>query len=313
MPGTADSSPDIVVISWAKPRADGGSPIIGYLVEHRRTGSPHWVKATPLLVPYPEISLSGLEPGWRYQFRIVAENAVGKSEPSEISDPLTVTLQRNAIAAPHFTTELRETTAIENEKVEFRVNIIGTPTPQISWFKDGFEIFSSRRMKILTENTISTLTIHQASLTDEGEIKCTATNRAGHMVTRAKLKIEAPPKIRLPRQYEDGLIIEADEIVRLKIAIAGRPAPNVIWSHNGETIVNDSRRELETNEKNSFLKIINSRRSDRGEYHIKAVNSLGDDNASFLVTVTARPQPPGKVVIAMSLGKTVTPIVDGAR
>ena len=37
---------------------------------------------------------------FRFQFRIIAENSVGKSDPSEISDALTVTLQRNAISAP---------------------------------------------------------------------------------------------------------------------------------------------------------------------------------------------------------------------
>jgi len=32
--------------------------------------------------------------------------------------------------------------------------------------------------------------IHQTALNDEGEIKCTATNRAGHVATRAKLILE---------------------------------------------------------------------------------------------------------------------------
>lgn len=63
-------------------------------MEHRRTGSPHWVRATPLLVQGTELTISGLEPGWRYQFRVSAENAVGISDPSELSEPITVTLQR---------------------------------------------------------------------------------------------------------------------------------------------------------------------------------------------------------------------------
>lgn len=66
----------------------------------------------------------------------------------------------------------------------------GTPIPKISWFKDKFEIFSSRRTRIVTENGKSTLLIHQTALNDEGEIKCTATNRAGHVSTRAKLLLE---------------------------------------------------------------------------------------------------------------------------
>ena len=237
---------------------------------------------------------------------MIAENALGKSDCSEISDPLTVTLQRNAITAPKFTHEIYDTAAIENDKVEFRVAVVGTPAPQISWFKDGFEIFSSRRTKIVNESDVSVLVIHQAALTDEGEIKCSATNRAGHVVTRAHLSIEAYPKIRLPRQYEDGLILEAEEVVRLKVGLAGRPPPAVYWSHNGEDIVDGPRYEISTNDKNSTLKITQSQRDDRGEYSIRAVNKLGEDNISFLVTITARPEPPGKVMVNMTLGKSVT-------
>lgn len=295
----------MVTIRWDRPKTDGGSPISGYLVEHRRTGSPHWVRAHPSLVSSAELALSGLEPGWRYQFRITAENIVGPSGPSELSDPLTVTLQRNAISPPRFTIELSDTVVIENDKVEFQVTVIGTPTPEINWFKDGFEIFSSRRTKILTENNTSVLIIHETALTDEGEIKCTATNRAGHAATKSMLKVDAPPKIRLPRQYEDGMLVEAEEPIRLKVGIAGRPPPSIIWSHNGENISNGDHFEIETTEKNSGLKVVHASRQDRGEYNVRAVNKLGEDNASVLVTVTARPCPPSKVTVSMSLGKTV--------
>lgn len=301
-----DAPPDVVTLKWDRPRTDGGSPIIGYLVEHRRTGSSHWVRATPSLISFLELSLTGLEPGWRYQFRVSAQNVIGVSEPSEISEPLTVTLQRNAVTSPRFLNELQDTTVLENEQCEFTVNVTGTPAPQINWFKDGFEIFSSRRTKIIEDNGTSTLIIHQTALTDEGEIKCTATNRAGHVVTRSNLRLEAPPKIRLPRQYEDGLLVEAGETIRLKVGIAGRPTPTIIWSHNGESIRSGPRFDLLTNDKNSFLKIANAVRSDRGEYNLRAINKLGEYSTSFLVTVTAKPSPPGKVLISMSLGKSVT-------
>ncbi|CRL08297.1 CLUMA_CG021249, isoform A [Clunio marinus] len=316
LPGLPTDEPDVVTIKWQRPRTDNGSTIIGYVVEHRRTGSPNWTRACPQLIQFTELALNGLEPGWRYQFRVIAENAVGKSPPSEASDPLTVTLQRNAMSAPQFTNELEDFNGIENEKVEFKVKFAGSPTPQIAWFKDGFEIFSSRRTKISTENDSSTLIFYQASLTDEGEIKCTATNRAGYSFTKSNLTIEAPPKIRLPRQYEDGLIIEADEVIRLKVGIAGRPVPNVVWAHNGEVITNNERFEIINSDKNSSLKIDNTMRTDRGEYNLRAINKLGEDVASFLVTVTAAPLPPGKAAVKILLGSTVTlswapPIDDG--
>lgn len=307
VPGTPNSSaPDIVTLRWKRPMSDGGSPILGYIVEHRRTGSPHWVRATAVLIQATELSFSGLEPGWRYQFRVTAQNIVGQSDVSELSDALTVTLQRAAIAPPRFIHELYDTTAIENEKVEFRVSVAGTPAPQINWFKDGFEMFSSRRTRIASEGDFSVLVIHQAALTDEGEIKCSATNSAGSAITICNLSIDAYPKIRLPRQYEDGLIIEADEVIRLKVGLAGQPTPIVEWSHNGELLTNGGRYEIETSDKNSSLRISNAQRSDRGEYNLRAINKLGEDYASFLVTVTAKPEPPGKITVSMSLGKSVT-------
>lgn len=295
-----------MTITWAPPGNDGGSPITGYLVEHRRTGSPHWVRASPLLVQVPEITISGLEPGWRYQFRVSAENAVGMSDPSDLSEPITVTLQRSAVTAPRFTQELEDKTALENEKTEFVVHLLGQPAPKVCWFKDGFEIFSSRRIRILTESDRSVLTIHQTSLSDEGEIKCTATNRAGHVSTKAALAVEAPPSIRLPRQYEDGLLFEIGEMIRLKVSVAGRPTPLVLWSHNGESVKNNDRYEIEYVDKCSVLKINEAQRGDRGEYQIKAVNKLGEDTQSFLVTVTDKPSPPGKARVVMALGRSVT-------
>ena len=70
-----------------------------------------------MLVNQPELTLSGLEPGWRYQFRVSAKNAVGLSDPGELSDLLTVTLQRTAASPPCFVKELKDSAALENDKV----------------------------------------------------------------------------------------------------------------------------------------------------------------------------------------------------
>lgn len=312
----SEQQPDVVNLRWERPKLDGGSPITGYVVEHRRMGSPHWVRATPVAVPQCEVSISGLEPGWRYQFRVFAENIVGRSDPSDLSDALTVTLQRTAICVPSFIEELQDRQAVEDERIEFRVRVVGQPAPEINWFKDGYEIFSSRRTKILNDNDVSVLIIHQVALTDEGEIKCTATNRAGHVATKSQLMVQAPPKIRLPRTYEDGLIVESGEVLRLKVGVAGQPSPAVTWLHEGEVVPNSGRFEISNTDRNSLLKIDSIQRDDRGEYSVRAWNRLGEDVTSFLVTVTARPNPPGKVQLNMSFGKSATlswtsPLDDG--
>lgn len=117
VPGTPHSQPDLVTIRWDPPTRRGGAPVTGYLVEHRRTGSAHWVRSSASPVLRPELTLSGLEPGWRYQFRVSAESDAGRSEPGELSEPLTVTLSRSAAAAPCFLLGLHDTVALENDKV----------------------------------------------------------------------------------------------------------------------------------------------------------------------------------------------------
>ncbi|KAJ8687544.1 hypothetical protein QAD02_023338 [Eretmocerus hayati] len=307
VPGEEDSQPDVVGIRWERSSSNGGSAIIGYHVEHRKVGTPHWVRSAPVLCTFPELTLSGLEPGWRYQFRIKAQNALGLSEPSELSDPLSVTLQRTTSIAPKFQQELVDCVALEGEQAEFSVIYDGAPLPKVAWYKDGFEIFSSRRTTIATDGNRSSLTIYRTSMDDEGEIKCSATNRAGHISTRAKLLIEAPPKVRLPRQYEDGLLFEQGETIRLKATNGGRPPPSTTWYHNGEIIVVDDRHQFESiTDNETILKIQDAKRFDRGEYTIRAINKIGEDIASFLVTVTDRPAAPKKTFVTGTLGKTVT-------
>lgn len=235
-----------------------------------------------------------------------AQNVVGLSEPSAISDPISISSHSDSIGSPQFLNEIQNSTVLENEPCEFHINVIGSPPPVINWFKDGFEIFSNRRAKIINDAGSSTLMFHQIALTDEGEIKCAATNRYGHVVTRFYLRIDAPPKIRLPRQYEDGLLVEAGESIKLKVGLAGRPIPVITWLHNNEIVTSGDRNEITTNDKNSFLKLTKVTRTDRGEYNVRAINKLGEFGASFLVTVTAKPRPPRNVRITMSLGKSVT-------
>lgn len=81
---------------------------------------------------------------------MAAANATGYSEFSEPSEPLTVTVG-GAVCAPAFLAELRDATVSEGERAEFEARVLGVPAPTVAWFKDGFEIFSSRRARITTE------------------------------------------------------------------------------------------------------------------------------------------------------------------
>ena len=49
---------------------------------------------------------------------------------------------------------LNDTIALEHEKVEFCVKVLGTPKPSVQWFKDDMEVFSSDRLEIKVNRKI---------------------------------------------------------------------------------------------------------------------------------------------------------------
>lgn len=45
-PRGIDTTEDSITIAWTKPRHDGGSPILGYVIEKKLIGEDKWTKAT---------------------------------------------------------------------------------------------------------------------------------------------------------------------------------------------------------------------------------------------------------------------------
>ncbi|XP_066595485.1 muscle M-line assembly protein unc-89 isoform X2 [Prorops nasuta] len=303
-----DDSRTLVTLSWERSHYNGGAAITGYVVEQRTSGSTNWIKSSPSFCTYPELTLGNLQPGFRYLFRVRAQNFMGLSEPSEVSDPLAVTLIPLTATPPSFDSQLQDTLAYLDNRVEFILSVSGNPLPSVSWYKDDAPIFSSRRTRVYDENGKHILLIRQIVLSDDGEIKCVANNKAGQVTTTAKLTVKAPPRVRFAKQYNEGLLFEQNETIRLRVSFTGRPSPTLTWLHDGEPIKEDERQKLTTDcaKGESFLQIRSASRDDRGEYTVRATSPLGEDVVSCLVTITDRPAAPEKLVVDMSLGRSVS-------
>ena len=74
-------------ITWSEPSSDGGSRILGYLIETRTPYNPRWMKVTRSPVKGFEYMCTELVEGDEQEFRVVAVNEAGYSKPSN-STPL---------------------------------------------------------------------------------------------------------------------------------------------------------------------------------------------------------------------------------
>lgn len=79
-----DKSGRTVQLSWAAPY-DGNSPIKKYLIEYKRSKGSWEKDIDRVLVPgsTTEAGVFSLHPATTYHLRIVAENELGTSEPSD--------------------------------------------------------------------------------------------------------------------------------------------------------------------------------------------------------------------------------------
>lgn len=72
-------------LKWQAPSSDGGSPITNYVVEKRDVRRKNW-QSVDTTVKELKYTVSPLNEGSLYVFRVAAENAVGTSDFCELED-----------------------------------------------------------------------------------------------------------------------------------------------------------------------------------------------------------------------------------
>lgn len=83
-----DSDKDFIKINWTPPRSTGGSPITGYDVERCSIHAGRWKKVSRDNVRGTEFLDETVNEGEQYQYRVIANNKMGASMPSEPSHPI---------------------------------------------------------------------------------------------------------------------------------------------------------------------------------------------------------------------------------
>jgi hypothetical protein len=82
-------SKDSLVISWKKPKEDGGAPIQAYVLEKKRIDDKNWEEVVEIPGKESTFILKDVKEGEECQLRMRAKNSAGVSEPSKPTDLIT--------------------------------------------------------------------------------------------------------------------------------------------------------------------------------------------------------------------------------
>lgn len=206
-----DVTKNSVTLSWEKPEHDGGSRVGCYVVEILPKGADKWTQA--LIVKETEATISGLNAGEEYMFRVAARNEKGTSDPRQIGVPVIV---KDLVIAPAVKMLFNTFTVLAGEDLKVEVPYIARPKATVSWVKDGLPLKRTSRVNFGATDTMLNLTIKEATKDDVGHYIITLTNTAGE--TKADIGI-----VVLDKPGQPGGPVKVEEVTSDSVTISWNP------------------------------------------------------------------------------------------
>ncbi|XP_013148822.1 PREDICTED: twitchin isoform X2 [Papilio polytes] len=295
-PPSAPQSPRVLRVGrnyvdlvWQPPASDGGSRITGYIIERRETSSSVWLKCNDYNVQDTSYTALQLHERADYEFRIIAVNAAGKSEPSSCTTPVRTGEEAGGVK-PEWLKPLPATlTAPLGRPYTLQCQASGTPVPTGRWLKNGREIVLGARYIAESREGTLKLNILEVADGDEGDYTCEAVNSLGFIYCIAHLKIGSPPRItRMP----GDLHLPEHDNTKIKILYTGDQPVDVTLSRDGRVLSETPHFKYTVFDDYILIFIKDITKDDMGIYKLTIKNNSGETSDTFSVTVTGLPGPP---------------------
>lgn len=196
-----DSTKTSVTLEWTKPVFDGGMEIIGYIIEMCKASLEEWHRVNSQTCIHTTYTVTDLEPGEEYKFRVYAVNGAGKGEASEIPNPVQA-VDRLTSPEIDIDADFKQTHVVKNGgTVILKIPFCGKPTPLATWTKTDGEI--GVMVDINTTDTFSTLTIENCTRYDAGKYTLSLENNSGRKSITLTVKVLDTPGPPGPLSFKD--------------------------------------------------------------------------------------------------------------
>ncbi|XP_038839281.1 titin-like [Salvelinus namaycush] len=189
-PKVIDSTKTSVTLSWNKPLFDGGAAVTGYCVEYKRTDEEDWCVSVSN-TENTEFTVVGLTSGAEYVFVVKSINRIGVSEPSPPTDPQAAE-DREEEPQFNISNEMRKTLLVKDgTSFTLTVPFSGKPVPNVMWDKADVDL--TARASIHTTDTVTSITVEQATRDDSGKYTVTLQNVAGKVTCTLNVRVLDSP------------------------------------------------------------------------------------------------------------------------
>ncbi|XP_029107754.1 immunoglobulin superfamily member 22-like [Scleropages formosus] len=193
--------PGTVTLHWEHTPDLADDEQTHYIILKRDASTATWFTAAERVFS-SKYTVTGLLPGRKYYFRVIARNHIGDSDPLDSKDPFTIAKEKE-----HFNLRMKEYRAKDHSvKPEFLVPLkdhavrrghdctmscafLARPPPQVSWYKDDVKILENPRYWQSSADGVCTLTIPTCCAKDSGEYMLLVENPLGEAKCKCALVI----------------------------------------------------------------------------------------------------------------------------
>ena len=284
-----------VELTWSPPLNDGGAPIIGYKIEKRNTKTLKWVPCETVgRITQCQGTVNDLKEGQEYEFRVIAQNAAGDGEPSAPTSPI---IAKTKIIGdkPTLLEPMKDLRVLVGESAHFIAKIKAKPFPDIKWSLNDRNLSTRDDFVSTFDNNSLELTIGNVQPNHQGVYKVIVTNALGELSTDAKLTVLKKPTIKYEPKFEKIVDVIAGQNLNIRCAVDGLPKPDCTWFKDRVNVTlggEISRAITEHGEQYANFNLNKIKRTEGGEYSIRAINEVGQAEAKFNVRVLDVPMPP---------------------
>ncbi|CAK7307082.1 OBSCN [Vulpes lagopus] len=224
--------------------------------------------------------------------------------------PPAAAMDHSFSGAPRFLTRPKAFVVSVGKDATLSCQIVGNPTPQVSWEKDQLPVEEGARFRLAQDGDLYRLTILDLALGDSGQYVCRARNAIGEAFAAVGLQVDA--EAARAEQAPHFLLRPTSIRVRegaqatFRCRVRGSPPMAVSWAKDGRRLgaPDEPRVRVEALGEASALRIRDARPRDGGTYTVRAENPLGAASADAALTVDAdadadAASPPGASTAAL--------------
>uniref|UniRef100_A0A2K6FXV0 Immunoglobulin superfamily member 22 n=1 Tax=Propithecus coquereli TaxID=379532 RepID=A0A2K6FXV0_PROCO len=255
-PQVADVTKEAVTITWNAPTQDGGTPVLGYMVERRKKSSNLWVPVNKDPIQGTKYTVD------EYEFRVIAVNKAGPGHPS---------MPSSSVVAKD---PIKHVSDSSNSSISLGWREPAEGDPPSGYILE-MRAEDSKEWSKCTKIPISGTCYTMGGLTERQKyfFRIRAVNEAG-VGEPVELDEGVRAMFDLSARLKSHMVVRVGTALCIHAAFSGSPPPDVICKNHSQFLINSTKR------------------SDSGVYRLLLQNEFGEAHYNIHVRVADFPRPP---------------------